>query len=180
MTSLSDFRTSAEMVTIRYRSDLLALVHDFLVDRNNLEEKYDDDFRNEDEDKCSDYVRPHHVTFCAYRMRFRQDEAVGDKTSWMTRGENSLLVDPPSDKGDCVLEVIRAKNKKRLWQTNDEIRTMTGLEHTKSLGLTRKDYEQLEDPLVIKGRGNRAKSTEGTRIGVVAFDSRVNLVQLPP
>ena len=32
MTSLSDFRTSAEMVTIRYRSDLLALVHDFLAD----------------------------------------------------------------------------------------------------------------------------------------------------
>ena len=74
------------MVTIRSLRDLLVLVHDFLVDRDNLEEKYNDDLRNEDNSECSDYVRPHHVTFCAYRMRFRRDEPAGDKTSWMTRG----------------------------------------------------------------------------------------------
>jgi hypothetical protein len=101
---------------------------------------------------------------------------LGDKQSWLF--SNQLHNNPATAPGDCVFQAIidqLAGSRNATHLRVADMRDLTGLNRV--TGTSLEEFAVIEEKLVLKGKSNRAKPH---RIGLVAFDSRLNLRRLPP
>jgi len=166
ITGLDDPETTSDRRLIRTREDLLEFMNDFLTDRHKLQDRY------EDVDIPGVYQRPNHLEFSAWPCRLNQQEEIGDKSSYLCDHLN-INKTPP---GDCVFKALvdhLATRRPPIRTTVQDLRNRIG-KLKGGLGLD--ELYKLE-ALEFKGTSSNAKPHQ---FGFVVFDSRFNLIRLPP
>ena len=159
-------------VRIECLNDLLRLLGTFLADRENLDERYSENYF-----ELSKSQSPASTYMAVARVRFRLYipiiiELIGDRQSHLMQ---SALHQNAGTPGACLWNAIRHQNSKRpdlTKVTDDDFMRQTGIG---SEGIKVRELEQVEQRFVHRNR----RGVED-RLNFVVFDCRFNLLRLPP
>jgi len=155
-------------------NDLCRLLYDFLVEREELDEQYTSEAEVQQLDdgilEMSNYLPVDKVRFRVYIPTFV--DLVGDRQSHLL---TSVLRQNDCEPGTCLWNAIRQQNSRRpnlSKVTDEEFQRQTGIG---TEGIRLDQLAQVEERFVYRNRvGNES------RLALVVFDIRLNLLRLPP